>query len=111
MFLCVFFFNDTATTEIYTLSLHDALPIYSFFEPTWYQTLTATSGSSGSGLRTTRSPLSRRCSSIRRAAGPRQGEFHRERTQLKSRHLCISLGLFYLSKKIRPPQTAAQVSA
>src|SRR5258707_13353632 len=27
MFSCVFFFNDTATTEIYTLSLHDALPI------------------------------------------------------------------------------------
>src|SRR3712207_9356425 len=26
--VCVFFFNDTATTEIYTLSLHDALPIY-----------------------------------------------------------------------------------
>src|SRR3712207_4971422 len=25
--LCRFFFNDTATTEIYTLSLHDALPI------------------------------------------------------------------------------------
>src|SRR5438874_5361277 len=27
VFLFVFFFNDTATTEIYTLSLHDALPI------------------------------------------------------------------------------------
>src|SRR5437868_15462229 len=26
-FLLLFFFNDTATTEIYTLSLHDALPI------------------------------------------------------------------------------------
>src|SRR2546427_10860396 len=26
-FLVFFFFNDTATTEIYTLSLHDALPI------------------------------------------------------------------------------------
>src|SRR5687767_15197863 len=26
-FLFFFFFNDTATTEIYTLSLHDALPI------------------------------------------------------------------------------------
>src|SRR3712207_8275987 len=26
-FTCYFFFNDTATTEIYTLSLHDALPI------------------------------------------------------------------------------------
>src|SRR2546422_3803571 len=28
MFFFFFFFNDTATTEIYTLSLHDALPIY-----------------------------------------------------------------------------------
>src|SRR3989449_10994439 len=28
LFLFFFFFNDTATTEIYTLSLHDALPIY-----------------------------------------------------------------------------------
>src|SRR3712207_8047007 len=27
MLLFIFFFNDTATTEIYTLSLHDALPI------------------------------------------------------------------------------------
>src|SRR2546427_779636 len=35
----VFFFNDTATTEIYALSLHDALPIY--FD-TW--TFTATQG-------------------------------------------------------------------
>src|SRR2546430_12074547 len=29
--LFFFFFNDTATTEIYTLSLHDALPIYAVF--------------------------------------------------------------------------------
>src|SRR5258708_15658232 len=28
-----FFFNDTATTEIYTLSLHDALPILLFKQP------------------------------------------------------------------------------
>src|SRR2546425_2547451 len=28
IFSLFFFFNDTATTEIYTLSLHDALPIY-----------------------------------------------------------------------------------
>src|SRR5258707_1559719 len=28
MMFFFFFFNDTATTEIYTLSLHDALPIY-----------------------------------------------------------------------------------
>src|SRR3712207_7740056 len=40
----IFFFNDTATTEIYTLSLHDALPILRYFglpkvlwlqDPTW----------------------------------------------------------------------------
>ena len=28
LFIFFFFFNDTATTEIYTLSLHDALPIW-----------------------------------------------------------------------------------
>src|SRR5256885_16701379 len=28
LYLFFFFFNDTATTEIYTLSLHDALPIW-----------------------------------------------------------------------------------
>src|SRR3712207_7309467 len=33
MKLCGFFFNDTATTEIYTLSLHDALPILAFGLP------------------------------------------------------------------------------
>src|SRR5260221_8588371 len=31
-----FFFNDTATTEIYTLSLHDALPIYAAFDTDSY---------------------------------------------------------------------------
>src|SRR5215216_6112884 len=31
LFFFFFFFNDTATTEIYTLSLHDALPFSSFF--------------------------------------------------------------------------------
>src|SRR5258705_5155703 len=34
-----FFFNDTATTEIYTLSLHDALPIST--HTTWTDTTTA----------------------------------------------------------------------
>src|SRR5687767_16016107 len=34
--LCLFFFfNDTATTEIYTLSLHDALPILPCESPVW----------------------------------------------------------------------------
>ena len=30
--LCLHLFNDTATTEIYSLTLHDALPIFSFRE-------------------------------------------------------------------------------
>src|SRR5256884_775823 len=36
MLLLIFFFNDTATTEIYTLSLHDALPISFLREPQDY---------------------------------------------------------------------------
>src|SRR2546430_17466346 len=32
LFFFFFFFNDTATTEIYTLSLHDALPIWAMVE-------------------------------------------------------------------------------
>src|SRR5437764_14542617 len=32
-----FFFNDTATTEIYTLSLHDALPIFAKYVALWLQ--------------------------------------------------------------------------
>src|SRR5256885_10581564 len=35
MILFFFFFNDTATTEIYTLSLHDALPISAFVGPAY----------------------------------------------------------------------------
>ena len=31
--MMIFFFNDTATTEIYTLSLHDALPILIVYRP------------------------------------------------------------------------------
>src|SRR5215217_5994733 len=48
-FFFFFFFNDTATTEIYTLSLHDALPI-----SRW------------------RSTASSRCSRLLRVAWPRQ---------------------------------------
>ena len=40
IFFSFFFFNDTATTEIYTLSLHDALPILhpkkKLYKGNWY---------------------------------------------------------------------------
>ena len=44
-FSVFFFFNDTATTEIYTLSLHDALPIFDISG----KTAIVTGGSSGIG--------------------------------------------------------------
>src|SRR3712207_8449111 len=48
MYACIFFFfNDTATTEIYTLSLHDALPIWPARRRSTSSTsCTGTSGSS-----------------------------------------------------------------
>src|SRR5882724_13310628 len=44
-----FFFNDTATTEIYTLSLHDALPISSRWSPS--RPIAATSAGCSAGKR------------------------------------------------------------
>src|SRR6266480_8080367 len=41
LFVFFFFFNDTATTEIYTLSLHDALPILLHAVPYWAIVLVA----------------------------------------------------------------------
>src|SRR3712207_7413404 len=46
MFL-FFFFNDTATTEIYTLSLHDALPIWATSAAAPARSATASKGVSG----------------------------------------------------------------
>src|SRR2546426_2863970 len=48
----VFFFNDTATTEIYTLSLHDALPIckknrFSDHDGNWHKVQTAAASRQG----------------------------------------------------------------
>src|SRR6478736_9336479 len=76
-----FFFNDTATTEIYTLSLHDALPI--------------TRG------RRYRTAATCRC----QAGAPRQGD--RKSTRLNSSHSQISYAVFCLKKKKRNTQTAS----
>src|SRR5256885_15252620 len=84
-----FFFNDTATTEIYTLSLHDALPISSinFIESSFGRN----NGPSSAG-----------------ALGPMQflpgtwdnyGQGDRKSTRLNSSHLVISYAVFCLKKK------------
>src|SRR2546422_6917769 len=75
-----FFFNDTATTEIYTLSLHDALPI--------------SSSSPSSPSRSVR-PRSRRSDSAGR--DPRNTD--RKSTRLNSSHGYISYAVFCLKKK------------
>src|SRR5438045_7367682 len=74
-FILFFFFNDTATTEIYTLSLHDALPI---------------SGAErvGDAIRGRTMPP---CWLARRR--------DRKSTRLNSSHLGISYAVFCLKKK------------
>src|SRR5207247_10158246 len=54
LFSFLFFFNDPATTEIYTLSLHDALPIASS------RSISAAENSRGSRVRTLSAPSSLR---------------------------------------------------
>src|SRR6478735_11528478 len=71
-FFSFFFFNDTATTEIYTLSLHDALPISRC--PTCHRP--------GAG-----------------ADGRPRSPGDRKSTRLNSSHLVISYAVFCLKKK------------
>src|SRR5437899_10060566 len=78
-----FFFNDTATTEIYTLSLHDALPISSSFRPLQIPTRLARAC----------------CSSARRSAVAFEQQADRKSTRLNSSHLGISYAVFCLKKK------------
>src|SRR5574343_1186575 len=79
--LCLFFFffNDTATTEIYTLSLHDALPIWSGLFKLLIILLKYKSSC----------PL---------------GKIDRKSTRLNSSHITISYAVFCLKKKKHHPQ-------
>src|SRR5437899_5357124 len=70
----IFFFNDTATTEIYTLSLHDALPI---------------------------SPPCGTCCRTPPCSAQRCLGRDRKSTRLNSSHLGISYAVFCLKKKKR----------
>src|SRR2546422_4580960 len=74
-FSLFFFFNDTATTEIYTLSLHDALPICPAI----------------------RRPVSAAWRSEKLA--PTSGPVDRKSTRLNSSHGYISYAVFCLKKK------------
>src|SRR3989449_8457580 len=82
-----FFFNDTATTEIYTLSLHDALPI----SPPRRTPRGARAGRAG-WHRHGGCPAPPRCGSGR-------GRRDRKSTRLNSSHGYISYAVFCLKKK------------
>src|SRR5256885_11952701 len=86
---CFFFFNDTATTEIYTLSLHDALPIC-FRSPQ------------------PRSPALSLCST--RATLSPSSPADRKSTRLNSSHLVISYAVFCLKKKKQQPLERVRAS-
>src|SRR6267143_5514822 len=79
MFSCFFFFNDTATTEIYTLSLHDALPILQRVD-------------------LPKSTVSRRIALLEAKLGERLLQ-DRKSTRLNSSHSSISYAVFCLKKK------------
>src|SRR3712207_8300926 len=85
-FTVLFFFNDTATTEIYTLSLHDALPIF-------YPGVRA----GGVAL----AGADRRAASARIDAEAARWEAlpDRKSTRLNSSHANISYAVFCLKKK------------
>src|SRR5256885_11535121 len=102
-----FFFNDTATTEIYTLSLHDALPI-SYRAAGLRQDddrgeacIAGAPGRAPAACRRARPPPS----------GGRRSTAHagdRKSTRLNSSHLVISYAVFCLKKKNYVRDTRSQ---
>src|SRR2546426_9595354 len=87
-----FFFNDTATTEIYTLSLHDALPISFALHP-------------AEQVPAARRPCAACLATLRAPGAPAHGRGFRgaqdrKSTRLNSSHLVISYAVFCLKKKI-----------
>ena len=80
-----FFFNDTATTEIYTLSLHDALPIWQKSRQAYQRQLLFL-------FRSSKTPVS--------SVQPERKEVpDRKSTRLNSSHTVISYAVFCLKKK------------
>src|SRR3712207_8189226 len=95
---CVFFFNDTATTEIYTLSLHDALPIFSTTSQERPSTRTRTMGRSG-GAAVAGRGLVEAARAARNTQDSIQRKRDRKSTRLNSSHANISYAVFCLKKK------------
>src|SRR5262245_64087995 len=97
-------FNHPAPTEIYTLSLHDALPILS--PGCWYSTTSTMSTSQEC------SPRPAAASSMAPAGAHPAGaiELDRKSTRLNSSHLGISYAVFCLKKKKKTHTNTTQIN-
>src|SRR2546426_7901000 len=96
----LFFFNDTATTEIYTLSLHDALPIFRVPDADAERRRAVARGRAGADRGS--------CRAVPAARGAgRRGAASRDRksTRLNSSHLVISYAVFCLKKNTKTSRT------
>src|SRR2546430_3458400 len=89
LYIFFFFFNDTATTEIYTLSLHDALPIYLLSD--------ANPSVARSSVPALCLPFAPEANSTRARVELASGD--RKSTRLNSSHSQISYAVFCLKKK------------
>src|SRR5256885_14113968 len=89
-----FFFNDTATTEIYTLSLHDALPIS--------QNRDHSQGRKSPAGEFSRLPDAADLRITGNRSAHRAEQRDRKSTRLNSSHLVISYAVFCLKKKKNP---------
>src|SRR2546426_3703935 len=95
-----FFFNDTATTEIYTLSLHDALPIS--VPSVSSKSMENSSPPNRAAVSMFRPQL---CRTALRRLSARLPD--RKSTRLNSSHLVISYAVFCLKKKKKKPNRVA----
>src|SRR3712207_8613756 len=97
-----FFFNDTATTEIYTLSLHDALPIYGKAQNP------SPSAQPHFGPAATQKAVTPKAPHPLLVVQPPQGPgdgADRKSTRLNSSHANISYAVFCLKKKTNSAST------
>src|SRR2546427_7004816 len=105
MIFFFFFFNDTATTEIYTLSLHDALPIYSIW-PLMRKLLPSMTTISAWCSSRSRMAEVKVLSLLNILGHSLNARFEdRKSTRLNSSHSQISYAVFCLKKKKSRAQT------
>src|SRR5439155_14518716 len=97
--LSLFFFTDPATTEIYTLSLHDALPISNRCATMSPATVTSSVSCSDSQVSTSGRSSTNRWSSTSQVGQSEPCGEDRKSTRLNSSHVAISYAVFCLKKK------------